>query len=355
MSGRVVIASGGTGGHMFPALALADEIIRRGHRVALVVDERGRRWVKGDYEVHVVAAARPGLGVVGRGLGVVQGFVQCLGLFRRWQPQVAACFGGYASFPPAMAARALGRPVVVHEQNAVLGKANRVLAAFARKLALSFARTDHAPPLSADTLVTGNPLRTGFEAQPDPPPADGPIRLFVMGGSQGARIFSAVLPEALALLAPELRGRLHVVQQARPEDVEQLRARYEAMGVPAEIASFFDDVARRLADCHLVVARSGASTVAEVSACGRPALYVPYAHAADDHQYANAMRVADAGAGHVLREADATPARLAAAIGDLLGHPAGLAAMAQAARGFARPDATVALADLVLSFAEKNP
>jgi UDP-N-acetylglucosamine--N-acetylmuramyl-(pentapeptide) pyrophosphoryl-undecaprenol N-acetylglucosamine transferase len=354
MSGPVVIASGGTGGHMFPALALADEIVRRGHRVALVVDERGRRWVKGDYEVHVVAAAKPGLGVLGRGVGVVQGLAQCLSLLRRWQPSVAACFGGYASFPPAMAARLLGRPVVVHEQNAVLGKANRALARFAQLLALSFARTEHAPPLSACTLVTGNPLRGGFHAMPAPAPADGHVRIFVMGGSQGARVFSTVLPEALALLPADLRQRLRMVQQARQEDLENVRRRYGELGIQAEIASFFDDVPARLAACDLVIARSGASTVAEVTACGRPGLYVPYAHAADDHQYANAERVAEAGGGVTLREQAASPETFADVITALVNKPERLLTMAKAAQSFARPDATSTLADLVLSVAESR-
>lgn len=355
MNSPVVIASGGTGGHMFPALALADELVRRGHQVALVVDERGRRWVTRGYEVHVVAAARPGLGMLGRGLGVGRGLVQCLGLLRRLRPSAAACFGGYASFPPALAARMLGRPLVVHEQNAVLGKANRILARVAQKLALSFAATDHAPVLSADTLVTGNPLRTGFAMTPVPAPADGVLQILVLGGSQGARVFSRVLPEALALLAPEMRGRLAFTQQARAEDLEHVRARYAALGIVAETRTFFDDVPARLAASHLVIARSGASTVAEVTACGRPALYVPFAHAADDHQYANAQRVAEAGGGVVLREQDASPQALARAISDLVTAPARLAAMAQAAGSFARPDATQALADLVLSVAEPRP
>jgi UDP-N-acetylglucosamine--N-acetylmuramyl-(pentapeptide) pyrophosphoryl-undecaprenol N-acetylglucosamine transferase len=355
VTSRVLIASGGTGGHMFPALALADEIVRRGHQVALVVDERGRQWIRGDYEVHVVAAAKPGLGVLGRGLGVVQGLVQCLTLLRRWRPSVAACFGGYASFPPAMAARLLGRPVVVHEQNAVLGKANRALARFARRLALSFARTDHAPPLSGHTLVTGNPLRSGFRAMPAPGFADGRLSILVMGGSQGAKVFSSVLPEALARLPAEFRQRLSLVQQARPEDLERVRARYAELGIAAEIATFFDDVPTRLAACDLVIARSGASTVAEVTACGRPALYVPYAHAADDHQYANAERVAEAGAGLVLREQAASPETLGDAITGLVTNPERLSSMAKAAQSFARPDATSALADLVLSVAERRP
>ncbi|WP_027133975.1 undecaprenyldiphospho-muramoylpentapeptide beta-N-acetylglucosaminyltransferase [Geminicoccus roseus] len=355
MTARVVIASGGTGGHMFPALALADEIVRRGHRVALVVDERGRRWVTGDHEVHVVAAARPGLGVLGRGLGVAQGLVQCLGLLRRMRPSVAACFGGYASFPPAMAARLLGRPVVVHEQNAVLGKANRALAGFSRRLALSFARTDHAPALSERTVVTGNPLRAGFRAPVADAPQDGRLRIFVMGGSQGARVFSTVLPEALARLPAELRSRLRLVQQARAEDLDHVRQRYAELGIEAEIASFFDDVPRRLSGCDLVIVRSGASTVAEVTACGRPALYVPYAHAADDHQYVNALRVAEAGGGLVLRELDASPEKLADAINELANNPERLSVMAAAALSFSRPDATVALADLVLSVVEPDP
>ncbi|HWL70265.1 MAG TPA: undecaprenyldiphospho-muramoylpentapeptide beta-N-acetylglucosaminyltransferase [Geminicoccus sp.] len=355
MTGPVVIASGGTGGHMFPALALADEIVRRGHQVALVVDERGRRWVKGSYDVHVVAAARPGLGAVGRGLGVAQGLVQCLRLLRRWRPSVAACFGGYASFPPALAARLLGRPLVVHEQNAVLGKANRALARLAQRLALSFVRTEHAPPLSDRTLVTGNPLRSGFAAAPAVPDPDGRRRILVLGGSQGARVFSTVLPEALALLPAELRQRLAMVQQARPEDLDRVRSRYAELGIQAEIASFFDDMPKRLAVCDLVIARSGASTVAEVTACGRPALYVPYAHAADDHQYANAMRIAEAGGAVTLRELAASPETLADAIASLADDPARLEEMSKAARSAARPDATRALADLVLSVAEPRP
>jgi UDP-N-acetylglucosamine--N-acetylmuramyl-(pentapeptide) pyrophosphoryl-undecaprenol N-acetylglucosamine transferase len=355
MTGPVVIASGGTGGHMFPALALADEIVRRGHEVALVVDERGRRWVKGAYDVHVVAAARPGLGAFGRGLGVAQGLVQCLRLLRRWRPSVAACFGGYASFPPALAARLLGRPLVVHEQNAVLGKANRALARLAQRLALSFARTEHAPPLSDRTLVTGNPLRSGFQAAPAIPDPEGRLRILVLGGSQGARVFSTVLPEALARLPAELRQRLVMVQQARPEDLDHVRARYAELGVRAEIASFFDDMPRRLAACDLVIARSGASTVAEVTACGRPALYVPYAHAADDHQYANAMRVAEAGGAVTLRELAASPETLAGAITSLVNSPARLDQMTKATQSIARPDATQALADLVLSVAEPRP
>ena len=348
----VLIASGGTGGHMFPALALADEVLRRGGQVALVVDERGSRWVRGDYEVHVVAAGQPSLGVLGRGFGVVQGQEQCLRLLHRLKPAVAACFGGYASFPPAMACRLQGRPIVVHEQNAVLGKTNRILARFAERLALSFVDTDHAPPLSDWVSVTGNPLRRGFSAEPSAMSSDGRLRILVIGGSQGAAIFARVLPDALALMALDVRTKLRVVQQSRPEDLALVQSRYAGLAVQAEVAPFFDDIPARLAACDLVVSRSGASSIAEVTACGRAAIFVPYAHAADDHQYANAVRVEAAGGGLVVREADATPQKLAGMITDLVADPARLAAMANAALGFARPDATVALADLVLSVAK---
>ena len=355
MSAMLLIASGGTGGHMFPALALADEILGRGHQVALVVDDRGRRWVRGDYDVHLVAAAKPSLGVLGRGLGAVQGLEQCLRLLHRLRPSVAACFGGYASFPPALACRLQGRPIVVHEQNAVLGLANRMLARFAERLALSFADTDRAPPLSATTVVTGNPLRRGFAAAPGAQrtamSADGRLRVLVMGGSQGAAIFARVLPDAFALLSLDMRTKLRLVQQARPEDLGQVQARYATLAIQAEVAPFFDDIPARLGACDLVITRSGASTVAEVTACGRPAIYIPYAHAAADHQYANAVRIERAGGGLVVREIDATPQKLAALIGDLVAQPARLAAMAEAAGSFSRPNATSDLADLVLSVA----
>ena len=215
--------------------------------------------------------------------------------------------------------------------------------------------TEPAPPLSDRTLVTGNPLRSGFAAAPAVPDPDGRRRILVLGGSQGARVFSTVLPEALALLPAELRQRLAMVQQARPEDLDRVRSRYAELGIQAEIASFFDDMPKRLAVCDLVIARSGASTVAEVTACGRPALYVPYAHAADDHQYANAMRIAEAGGAVTLRELAASPETLADAIASLADDPARLEEMSKAARSAARPDATRALADLVLSVAEPRP
>jgi UDP-N-acetylglucosamine--N-acetylmuramyl-(pentapeptide) pyrophosphoryl-undecaprenol N-acetylglucosamine transferase len=210
------------------------------------------------------------------------------------------------------------------------------------------------PRLCPSASWTGNPRRAGFRAPVADASEDGRLRVFVMGGSQGARVFSTVLPEALARLPAERRARLRLVQQARAEDLDHVRQRYAELGIEAEIASFFDDVPRRLAGCDVVIARSGASTVAEVTACGRPALYVPYAHAADDHQYVNAARVAEAGGGVVLRELDASPEKLADAINELANNPERLSAMAAAARSFARPDATVALADLVLSVVEPD-
>ena len=357
MTGPVLIAAGGTGGHMFPALALAAELGRRGRAVSLVVDPRGARYVQAGLPVHVVTAASPSGSVLRRLAGVLRlaiGLVQCLGLIRRLRPVAAACFGGYASFPAALAARLLGRPVLLHEQNAVLGRANRLAGRFADRLALSFAETAAADGLAVPVIVTGNPVRCGFAehpVDPAPRPAGAPLRLLVIGGSQGARVFSDVLPQAFAQMDAALRSRFAVAQQCRPEDLERVRAAYAALGMPVELATFFPDVARRMAAADLVVTRSGASTVAELLALARPSVLVPYRHAADDHQRANAAQLAAAGAALMVPEAEFEPYRLARMLETLEAAPQELAAMAGAAARLARPDAAAALADAVLALA----
>lgn len=355
MTGPVLIAAGGTGGHMFPALALAAELGRRGRAFSLVVDARGARYVQAGMPVDIVTAASPSGPLLRRLAGMARlaiGLVQCLRLIRRLRPAAAACFGGYASFPAALAARLLGRPVLVHEQNAVLGRANRLAGRFADRIALSFAETAAADGLAVPVIVTGNPVRDGFTAAPARPAAraaGAPLQLLVIGGSQGARVFSDVLPQAFAAMTGAHRARFALAQQCRPEDLERVRAAYAALGMPVELASFFPDMARRMATADLVVTRSGASTVAELLALARPSLLVPYRHAADDHQRANAAQLAAAGAALVVPETELEPLRLARMLEALEAAPEQLEAMADAAARLARPDAAAALADAVLA------
>ncbi len=359
--GPVLIAAGGTGGHMFPALALGRELRRRGLEVAMLTDRRGARYLEGaGFACHVVSAGSPSGGLAGRlkgGLALARGFAQSLPLLRRLRPAATAAFGGYASVPAALPAAAARVPVLVHEQNAVFGRANRLIARFARVVALTFADTAAVPPLpAARRLVSGNPVRPDFAAGATaayaPPAAGEDFGLLVMGGSQGARVFSDVLPAAMALLPADLRGRLRLSQQCRPEDLERARGAYADLGLSPELAPFFADVPARMAGAHLLVTRSGASTVAELLLLGRPSILVPYPHAADDHQRANAERLAGTGAARLVAHADFTPERLAGILAELMVAPDALAAMAGRARALANPDATAALADAVLEIAE---
>lgn len=353
--GPVLIAAGGTGGHMFPALALAHELRGRGRAVRLVTDRRGARFVEAGLPCHLISAGSPSGPLLQRLAGLARlalGLVQSLALFLRLRPSVAACFGGYASVPPALAAAACRRRLLVHEQNAVLGRANRLVAGLAEVVALSFEHTERASPGLHDRLVvTGNPVRPGFAADTSRyvAPARGErFRLLVLGGSQGARVFSDVVPGAVALLPESLRRRLAIQQQCRPEDLDRAGAAYAALGMSPELQPFFADIAQRMAEAHLVIARSGASTVAELLACGRPSLLVPYAHAADDHQRANAAQLQHAGAAELLLERSFTAGALGERLRLLMEEPHRLEAMAQRARGLARLDAASRLADLLL-------
>lgn len=359
----VLVAAGGTGGHMFPALALCRELQRRGREVALLTDARGARYVGPGLERHVVPAASPAAGSPGQRLkaaaSLARGLFESVTIFRQLRPVAAAAFGGYASVPAAMAARLARVPLLIHEQNAVFGRANRLAARFARVVALSFADTAAVPTLpgGARRLVAGNPVRPdfaagGLAATYTPPRPGEEVRLLVMGGSQGARVFSDVLPAAVALLPPDLRSRLKLAQQCRPEDLARARAAYAELGLSPELESFFADVPARMAGSHLLVTRSGASTVAELLLLGRPSILVPYPHAADDHQRANAERLAGTGAARLVAHADLTPERLAGVLAELMGAPDALAAMAGRARQLAHPDAAAVLADAVLEIAE---
>ncbi len=353
----VVIAAGGTGGHLFPAMALASELVRRNQRVALLTDARASA-VSGDAfaggECFVIAGA----GIAGRGVwraaraigAIGYGTVQARSILARLAPSVLVGFGGYPSVAPILASRLLAhRPaVLLHEQNAVLGRANRLLARFADALALSFAATAGLPPGVASHLA-GNPVRAEIAALAGrgyaPPQPGEPIRLLVLGGSLGARVLSTVVPPALAGLPAELRTRLHVVQQCRADDLAAVRAVYAAAGIAAELAPFFADVAARMAGAHLLISRAGASSIAEIAAVGRPAVLVPLPGAIDDHQSANA-RALGTGA-WVLAQPAFTPASLGALLAGILADPTALADAARVAARLGRADAAARLADLV--------
>ncbi len=348
----VVIAAGGTGGHFFPAEALAAELSRRGQRVALMTDARSGGLASPAFEGRerfVLAgsglAGRGVLGAARSAVALAAGTVQAGRILARLRPAAIVGFGGYPSVAPVIASRFLAaRPaVILHEQNGVLGRANRMLCRRATVLALSLAGTSLVPAFMR-TEITGNPVRPAIAASPYAPPQDS-IRLLVLGGSLGARVFSDVVPPALAMLPEALRRRLVVTQQCRAEDLDRVRAAHDAHGIAATLASFFDDVATLLAQSHLVIARAGASTVAELAAVGRPALLVPLPGAIDDHQSANAAALADAGGAWVMAQNTVTPAALADRLAALLADPAGLARAAAAGAG--RPDAAARLADLV--------
>jgi UDP-N-acetylglucosamine--N-acetylmuramyl-(pentapeptide) pyrophosphoryl-undecaprenol N-acetylglucosamine transferase len=358
----VVLASGGTGGHMFPAEALANTLLARGHRVALVTDKRGQAFADRlpDVALHRIAAGRLDAGIIGKAMGLAEmmlGTLAAGSLLGRLQPAVAVGFGGYPSVPTMLAAARRHIATVLHEQNALMGRANRLLAPRAAQIASSFPHVQGLKPAEAARVTfTGNPVRpeiAKLRDLPYPVPTD-TLNLLVTGGSQGARILSTVIPDALAKLPAALKARIALMQQARPEDVERVRETHRRSGIAAEVAPFFHDLPARLGRAHLVIARAGASTVAELCVAGRPAILVPYAAAADDHQTVNARALGDAGAAWVMAERDFTPDALAARLEALLGAPDSLMAAATAARRLGVPDAASRLADLVLACANGN-
>jgi UDP-N-acetylglucosamine--N-acetylmuramyl-(pentapeptide) pyrophosphoryl-undecaprenol N-acetylglucosamine transferase len=359
VSGPFVLAAGGTGGHLFPAEALAGELAAAGRRVHLLTDSRADAFAAHipGVEVHNVRAGRLGGGPVRAAYGLAElaaGALQARRLLRRVAPAAAIGFGGYPSVPTMLAAASLGLPTLIHEQNAVLGRANRLLAPRVRRIAAGFPEIAGLRPGDRARVVhTGNPVRPAIlafggagYAAPEP---DEPIELLVLGGSQGAHILAEIVPAALARLPQGLRSRLHVSQQARPEDVAAVVEAYAAAAISAEIESFFTDVPPRLARAHLAICRAGASTVAELGAIGRPAVLIPYPHATDDHQTANARAFAAAGAARVVAQAGLSAQALAADIEQLLGDGAALTGMAQRAAAFGRRDAARQLARLMLA------
>jgi UDP-N-acetylglucosamine--N-acetylmuramyl-(pentapeptide) pyrophosphoryl-undecaprenol N-acetylglucosamine transferase len=359
MTPRILLAAGGTGGHMFPAEALARALLARGLAVDLATDERGGGF--GDrlpqVKVHRIASG----GVAGKSpvarlrnfmrLGL--GFIQSRRLLRRLKPAVVVGFGGYPSIPPLAAAQRADVPTVLHEQNAVMGRANRFLAKRARRLALSFDLVQFADTVPAERrAVTGNPVRPEISAIGNvaysAPHAGETVRLFVMGGSLGARVFGKAVPEAVALLHRDLRRNLAIAQQARAEDVARAQEDYRALGLTVELKPFFEDVPERLRQAHLLITRAGASTLAELAAAGRPAILVPLPNSIDDHQMANARALDSIGGGWLLPESSMSPAVLAKILEAALAEPARLEKAAAAAKSLGRRDAADRLADLVI-------
>ncbi len=361
MSRAVVLTAGGTGGHLFPAVALGTALLRRGYGVRLYTDGRGADHAQRTpgLAAHVIPAASPFRGGMAGRLAfpfVMARAAWTVGrLLRRHNPAAVVGFGGYAAFPATFMATRQRRPVVLHEQNGYLGLANRRIAGAASAIALSFPTVGGMPQTGARTVETGNPVRAEINAlhgRPwQPPEKDGPFHLFVTGGSQGASVFGRVLPGAIAGLPPAARARLRIVQQCRPEDLEPVRSAYREAGVAAELASFFDDVPAHLAAAHLMICRAGASTCAEALVAGVPALYVPYPSAADDHQTFNARHIEQAGAGWLMPEETFTADAVAARLADLMDDPGPLAAAARATGAIGRPDAAERLADLVADIA----
>src|SRR5688500_8363776 len=357
LSRHYVLAAGGTGGHMIPAHALAEELMRRGHRVALVTDDRGAR-IPGLFEgvpVHILPAGRLGGGPLGW-LSAIRkiftGRAMASRLYETFRPSAVIGFGGYPALPALMAAQRDRAPTLIHEQNAVLGRVNRLMAGKVDAIATAYAEVDR---LSKNHVVrthlVGNPVRDEvLELRDQPYPAlgeDGIFRILVTGGSQGATILSRVVPEGLAMLPEHFQRRLQVTQQCRAEDIEQVRARYAGLGIPADLATYITDMPDKLAWSHLVIARAGASTIAELTAAGRPAILIPLPGATDDHQTANAREMAKAGGARTIAQKNFTPVELAKQMQKLGLEPAALANAAARAWAVGRPNAASDVAALV--------
>ncbi len=362
----VLVCAGGTGGHLFPAEALSVALAARGCLVDLVTDERAEKYGRAfpARATHIVAAAtvtsKSPLALLKTGLTLGRGYLHARKVIRVLKPKAVVGFGGYPTLPPLFAASQLGVPTILHDQNAVMGRANRQLSARATAIATSFPGVlDKAPALARKATFTGNPVRpmviTAAALPYDPPVAGGPFRLCVFGGSQGARVMSEIVPQALEQLAPAARARLLVVQQARGEDEASVKATYQRLGVDAEVAPFFVDLPGWLARSHLVIARSGASTVAELAVIGRPSILVPLPHALDQDQLMNAATLASAMAATVVKQADFTPDWLAGELTRLLADPTPLISAAAAAKAQGHADAADRLADLVLKTAGIAP
>jgi UDP-N-acetylglucosamine--N-acetylmuramyl-(pentapeptide) pyrophosphoryl-undecaprenol N-acetylglucosamine transferase len=361
VSRHYVLAAGGTGGHLIPAFALAHELERRGHHVALITDERGAQ-IPGKPDTLPTHVLPPGriaglnpLGWLKGAKGVLEGRRMAMRLFESFSPTAVVGFGGYPALPTMLAARSAGIPTILHEQNSVLGRVNRFFAGRVDAIATSFAQVDRLDAkLAGKVTLVGNPVRENVLALREAPfPAftsESLVRILVTGGSQGARVLSEVVPDGLAMLPTALRSRLQVIQQCRAEDIEAVRARYATHGIPAELATYFENMAERLAGAHLFIGRAGASTIAELTAVGRPAILIPLPIATDDHQAANTREIVAAGGARAIRQEKFTASELAKQIQAMAQRPETLANAAHAAWNCGYPNAARDLADLVEGF-----
>ncbi|MGE0828973.1 MAG: undecaprenyldiphospho-muramoylpentapeptide beta-N-acetylglucosaminyltransferase [Hyphomonadaceae bacterium] len=356
----LIVAAGGTGGHLFPAAAFAEEMKARGWRVILMTDARGRRYAQNfpadaieETPAATIQSKNPFV-VLGAAMKIRAGINAAKARLNALDPALVAGFGGYPALPACWAARAQKRPILIHEQNAVLGRVNRYFAKHAAAVACAFERLDRLPA-GVRKVVTGNPVRPPILVARNAPypsaPAGGKLNVLVIGGSQGARLFGEVIPEAIAALPADLRARIAIVQQTREEQVTEVSAAYAEAGVAAEIAPFFTDMGAKLSAAHLVISRAGASSVTELQVAGRPAILIPLAIAADDHQTANADGLAQVGAADVIVERDFNAQNLARVLKQRLSDTHDLSVRAAAARAAGKPEAAKALADLAESLA----
>ncbi|WP_296076250.1 undecaprenyldiphospho-muramoylpentapeptide beta-N-acetylglucosaminyltransferase [uncultured Agrobacterium sp.] len=358
--GIVMLAAGGTGGHVFPAEALAYELKARGYSVHLVTDSRAERYA-GKFpaeEIHVVPSATIGsknpIRVIKALATLWTGLRSARKLMTRLKPVAVVGFGGYPTVPPLLASTGMGVPSLLHEQNAVMGRANKALAKRVKAIAGGFL-PENKGEYGDKIVMTGNPVRpavlSAAHVAYTPSNSGEQFNLVVFGGSQGAQFFSAAVPAAICLLPNDLRSRITLTQQARVEDKDSVVESYKKLGVRADVSPFFGDMAKRIAQADLVISRSGASTVSELSVIGRPSVLVPYPHALDHDQAANAAALSAAGGASVIKQADLSPNALSALLADAMNDPARLEKTAAAAKATGKPDAAKRLADLVEAIA----
>lgn len=352
----IVLATGGTGGHLFPAQALAAELTKRGRKIVVMTDARGTQYPTyfPGASIEIVPAAafsdRSLLGLLKAPFEIIAGVFVSLAKLSRIKPAAVIGFGGYPSVPVMIAACVSRRPTAILAPDAVLGRANRLVADYVRVIAAGLPLKRFLPKEMAKVVYTGNPVRpevVAYNGARYEAPSDGPIHLLVFGGSQGARALSEIVPAAIALLPPAMKARLDIVQQCRPEDLDAVRALYNKEGVKAELAPFFKDLPARMAWAQLVIGRAGAGTVAELMVIGRPAILVPLPHALDDNQTPNADALAEAGGGWRVAQKDLSPEKLATLLQSAFAAPDDLAKRAAAAHSLAKPDAAQRLADVV--------
>jgi UDP-N-acetylglucosamine--N-acetylmuramyl-(pentapeptide) pyrophosphoryl-undecaprenol N-acetylglucosamine transferase len=357
----ILLSAGGTGGHMFPADALAQDLLSRGYRVALITDTRGKRFepFAGGIPIHIVKSGGSGAGFVHKLKSVASlglGFFQARKILSDLKPAVVVGFGGYPSVPGVYAAQTMKIPTVIHEQNAILGKANVFLAPKAERIAVAWGHVEGLESSDeARAVVTGNPVRPDISSLYNKPyptiEQDGPLRIFVTGGSQGAAVFADVVPLALARLSPHHRARMHIVQQCHEADILRVQSIYDDAKIQVDLRPFFKDMALQFEKCHLVICRSGAGTVSEVTTAGRPAIFVPYPHHADQQQKRNADSVADSGGGWVMTQNGFTVDALSSRIETFLQTPETLFRAAENSRACGRPDAARKLGNIVMALA----